>query len=176
MAFLFMFNALWFGSPGRVLISDLLSFYLLTLSIIDYRHRIIPDELSLSLVIWGLVFSYKNPFLPGGWPGVIESLLAGTTGFLGMLLLAWLGEKLFKKEALGGGDIKLMAAFGALLGWSGLFGSLFFGSLLGGLLGGGLMLFGRKKRGDVLPFGPFLSFGAYLACLFPNEWIRVISP
>lgn len=93
-----------------------------------------------------------------------------------MLGLAWIGEKVFKKEALGGGDIKLVAAFGALLGWRGLFGSLFLGSLSGGVLGLALLLSKKKQRGETLPFGPFLSLGAFVTILLPPQWLRVIFP
>jgi len=178
MACLFMGSALYFrGFLLRALIADTLFFYLLTLSVIDYRHRIIPDELSLSLLAIGLAIGGINPFLrsPGLW-GYIESGCAMLLGGLFMLGLAWTGEKVFKKEALGGGDIKLVAAFGALLGWRGLFGSLFLGSLFGGLSGLALLLSGKKQRGETLPFGPFLSLGAFATLFLPPQWLRLIFP
>ena len=85
-----------------------------------------------------------------------------------MLGLAWIGEKAFKKEALGGGDIKLIAAFAAVLGWIGILGPLLLGSLSGGLVALILLLMKKKRLGETLPFGPFLSLGAYLTCLFPT--------
>ena len=174
----FMGSALYFkGLPIRVLIADTLFFYLLVISVIDYRHRIIPDELSLSLLVIGLVVGGINPFLQstGLW-GYIESSCAMLLGGLFMLGLAWVGEKVFKKEALGGGDIKLVAAFGALMGWRGLFGSLFLGSLLGGILGLALLLSGKKQRGETLPFGPFLSLGVFATVFLPPQWLRLIFP
>ena len=87
-----------------------------------------------------------------------------------MMLLAYAGEKAFDKEALGGGDIKLVAAAGAALGWKGIAGSLFLGSLCGGLVAIVLMAMKKKKLGETLPFGPFLSLGAYGICLFPGWW------
>ena len=85
-----------------------------------------------------------------------------------MLFLAWAGEKVFKKEALGGGDIKLIAATGALLGWQGVLGPLLIGSVAGGFVALTLLLLKKKKLGESLPFGPFLSLGAYFVCLFPG--------
>lgn len=90
-----------------------------------------------------------------------------------MLGFAWAGEKLFKKEALGGGDVKLIAAVGATLGWTGLAGALVIGSFTGALVGGGLLLLKRKKPGDAIPYGPFLCLGAFLSCLVPS-WVRSV--
>jgi leader peptidase (prepilin peptidase)/N-methyltransferase len=161
----------------RLLIMDLVSFYVLTISIIDAQHKIIPDELSLSLVGFGWLLSWINPFLfRHGFYASMESVLATIAGGMGMLIFAWAGEKIFKKEALGGGDIKLLAGFGALLGWRGLMGPLVIGSTLGALFGGGMLLLKRIKRSETIPFGPFLCIGAYLSCLYPS-WINLfLSP
>jgi leader peptidase (prepilin peptidase)/N-methyltransferase len=178
MAVLFLISAYRFqASWTRMVLADILSTYLLIISIIDWRHLIIPDELSLSLAAVGLGVSWINPFLlHQGLSGFLESLLAGLSGGLGMIALAWVGEKLFRKEALGGGDIKLVAAFGAFLGWGGILGSLLWGSLLGGITGIGLILLHKKKRNETIPFGPFLSLGAYAACQLPPGWLRFIFP
>lgn len=109
------------GDVLKIFLGWTLSFYLLTISIIDIRHKIIPDELSLSLLAFGICFGYFNPMMPvSGWHGFAQSLLAAVGGGLFMMAVAWIGEKIFKKEALGGGDVKLIAAFGAVLGWHGL--------------------------------------------------------
>jgi leader peptidase (prepilin peptidase)/N-methyltransferase len=169
MALLFALSAWRFSTrPYVVLTVDLLSFYLLTISVIDYQHKIIPDELSFSLLGIGWVGSFWNPYLQGHYlPTWAESLLAALAGGVLMLCFAWGGEKIFKKEALGGGDVKLMAAFGAVFGWSGLIGSLLIGSFIGSLGGGGLLLLKRKKRGDTIPYGPFLCLGAFITSFLP---------
>lgn len=178
MALGFIANAMVFKADWvRLVFTDFLLFYLFTISVIDYFHRIIPDELSLSLLGLGLLTAYVNPFLRhSGFGGATESLCAALLGCLGMLFVAWAGEKAFKKEALGGGDIKLVSAFGAYLGWDGLLSSLLFGSMLGGLVGVTLIVIGKKKKGETLPFGPFLSIGAYAVCFLPSEWLRLIFP
>ena len=172
MAALFLFHARFFaGSLKSLLIADVLSFYLVAISLIDYRHRIIPDELSFSLAAIGLLVSFSNPYLSGS-PGLrfLHSLSAALGGGLLMFLLAYAGQKAFHKEALGGGDIKLVAASAAVLGWAGIVGPLLLGSLLGGGVALGLLLLKKKKLGETLPFGPFLSFGTYITCLFPDWW------
>jgi len=178
MATLFVFDAWMLGdSIRRMILADGLGFYLLTLSIIDYRHRIIPDELSLSLLVLGLFVSVINPYL-NGTPGMkfMESFLAAFGGGLLMLVIAWAGEKVFKKEALGGGDIKLIAGTAAVLGWKGIAGPLMIGSLGGCLVALVLLLLRKKKLGETLPFGPFLSLGAYLTCLFPGLFSYLVNP
>src|SRR5262249_36460835 len=154
----FALNAYWFhGAVPRTVLADIMSFYVLTISVIDYRHRIIPDELSLSMLALGLAGAWANPYLSGSLSNkVCESLLAGIGGGLLMLLMAWVGEKAFKKEALGGGDVKLIAGTGAVLGWQGVLGPLLFGSMTGGLVAFLLLLSKKKKLGETLPFGPFL--------------------
>src|SRR5690242_19807772 len=83
------------GGLARILIADVLAFYLLSISVIDYHHRIIPDELSLSLLGIALAASPWNPFLMGDAKHrILESILAGVLGGAGMLGLAWAGEKI----------------------------------------------------------------------------------
>lgn len=178
MGLLFLFNAwLVHDSVVALLLLDLFSFYLLTVSIIDFHHKIIPDELSLSLLVLGLVVAWWNPWIAGEpLARLIQSLAAAFLACAGMLFLAWAGEKIFKKEAMGGGDIKLVAAFGAFLGWNGAIGSMVIGSVIGGIVALGLLLARKKKRGESLPFGPFLCLGAYLACILPSEWQRLLFP
>jgi leader peptidase (prepilin peptidase)/N-methyltransferase len=178
MASLFAFSAYRFGAGlTRCLLFDLAAFYLLTISVIDYRHRIIPDELSLSLLAIGLLSAFWNPTLKGQtFPPIIESATAAFGGGALMLAFAWVGEKIFKKEALGGGDVKLMAAFGSLMGWTGYMESLILGSFLGALTGGVLLIIKRKKPGDPIPYGPFLCLGAFFTFLYPRWWDAFLFP
>ncbi len=178
MALFFLLSSwLFYGDLYQVLIFDLLSFYLLTISIIDFHHKIIPDELSLSLLVIGWMISFKNPYLQGRpFPPWLESILASISGGALMMLFAWGGEKIFKKEALGGGDVKLMAAFGSVLGWKGLLGALMLGSLVGAIWGGALLLLRHKKPGDTIPYGPFLCLGAFIYGLFPSWLTPFLSP
>jgi leader peptidase (prepilin peptidase)/N-methyltransferase len=148
-------------------VGAVLSLYLLIIAFIDIQHQIIPNELSLSLLILGILASPIHPLLgPSPWPRALNALLGGTVGFSLMLSLAYLGEFLWKKEALGGGDIKLMAALGTFLGWRGIFVTLFLGSLFGALWALSMMAFRRMAKGSYLPFGPFLALGAWMCWIF----------
>ncbi len=82
---------------------------------------------------------------------------------LGFLLgwgVAAAGEAIFKKEAFGGGDVKLLAGIGAWTGLTGAFDAMMIGSLLGSVYGLALLRSGRAKRSDAIPFGPFLAAAA----------------
>ncbi|MBI4375023.1 MAG: prepilin peptidase [Elusimicrobia bacterium] len=137
---------------------------LVAVAFIDWDHFIIPDELSLGLLGLGLLASPINPLLWGEhWLARLGSGLLGAAAGFGMCwLTAEMGERLFKKEAMGGGDIKLMAAVGAWTGVLGAFDCLMIGSFLGAVYGLSLMARRRLKRSDPIPFGPFLSASALL--------------
>ena len=76
--------------------------------------------------------------------------------------MAVLGTLMFKKEAMGGGDVKLMGGIGAFIGWEGVITTIVFASVLGLVYSVFLMIFKGKGRGDAIPFGPFLSAGALI--------------
>ena len=122
---------------------------------------IIPDELSLGLVGLGLLTFWVNPNFSGSILNkFFYSFLGVLTGFILLWVLAEAGEKIFKKEAMGGGDLKLMMGIGALLGWQGVISTLMIGSLFGAVYGVSLIIIGKKRRDSTIPFGPFLSLGA----------------
>lgn len=137
---------------------------LVAVALIDWDTFLIPDELSLGLLAAGPLVSTVNPLLntaAGQWYApVLLSLRGGIVGFILCWAVAAAGERLFGKEAMGGGDIKLLAAVGAWTGGLGAFNCLMIGSLLGSVYGISLMARGKLKRSDPIPFGPFLSAGA----------------
>lgn len=136
---------------------------LIILSIIDLDIMIIPDRFSLGMIVLGLAFAWCNPNFSGAWwQKELASLLGAGVGLFGVLAIALLGTWLFKKEAMGGGDVKLMGGIGALIGWEGVITTIVFASFLGLVYAVFLMIFKGKKGGDAIPFGPFLSLGALI--------------
>ncbi len=128
---------------------------LLGIAMADARFYIIPDEFSLGGLALGLLFS-----LAGGLPTLGQAVLGAAAGFGLLWLVGVLGTLAFKEEAMGGGDIKMMAMVGAFVGWSGVLLTIFLGALLGSLIFVPLALAGRKK---LVPFGVFLALGAAAA-------------
>ncbi len=125
---------------------------LLGIAMTDARAYIIPDEFSLGGLALGILFG-----LAAGKQALGVALLGAAVGFGMLWLIAIAGEWMFKQEAMGGGDIKMMAMVGAVLGWQGTLLTVFLGALIGSLIFVPLSLIGRKQ---LVPFGIFLAIGA----------------
>ena len=125
---------------------------LLGIAMTDARAYIIPDEFSLGGLALGILFA-----LAAGKQALGVALLGAAVGFGMLWLVAIAGEWMFKQEAMGGGDIKMMAMVGAFLGWQGTLLTVFLGALIGSLIFVPLSLLGHKK---LVPFGIFLAIGA----------------
>jgi leader peptidase (prepilin peptidase)/N-methyltransferase len=124
---------------------------LLGIAVSDARFYVIPDQFSVGGTVLGLVFAPA----PGG-PDFLGALGGAVVGLALLWAVAWLGEKTFKKEAMGGGDIKMMAMIGGFLGIQGVFLTLFLAALLGTIIFGPM----SYRSGKLVPFGVFLSVGA----------------
>lgn len=157
---------LWrqFGWSASLLFQGAAVLFLFIIAGIDLEHKIIPDSLSLTLLALGFVAVYVQQ--PSA-QSLERSLLGATLGGGILYGVAWLGEKIFKQEAMGGGDIKLLSACGAWLGYEGALATLFLSCLTGGIFAAAI-LFKLKKRRQYIPFGPFLAFGWILLILFPE--------
>ncbi len=122
-------------------------------SFIDLFHYIIPDRISLGLAFVGLIFGlYKH--------ALVHSIVGFAFGFVLLLFVAILGKAIFKKEAMGGGDIKLLGALGTFIGIKGVLFTLFVASLFGSFVGIILMALGKASMSQKIPFGPYLSLSA----------------
>ncbi len=124
---------------------------LLGIAMTDAREYLIPDEFSVGGTVLGLLFAVAGGALP--WP---QALLGAAVGYALLWLIAVVGSKAFGEEAMGGGDIKMMAMLGAFLGWQGVLLTLFLGALIGTLIFLPMKLMGREK---LVPFGIFLAIG-----------------
>ncbi|MDF1578344.1 MAG: prepilin peptidase [Desulfurivibrionaceae bacterium] len=137
---------------------------LLAIIVIDCRHQIIPDAISLPGIPLGFAASFINPVTT--WQSSAIGILLGG----GILYAIALGYYLFtKREGMGGGDIKLLAMIGAFLGWQSLPFVIFGSSLLGSVIGIGAMLKQGKGGKTVIPYGPFLSIAAMVYLYYAPE-------
>jgi len=139
------------GFGWQALSSALFFTLLLGIALTDARTYIIPDQFTLGGLVMGLALA----FAPGGI-SPLQSVLGAGLGFLLLWLIAVLGEALFRKPAMGGGDIKMMAMVGAFLGPPGVLLTIFLGALAGSVIFGPISL----KTGKLVPFGIFLALGA----------------
>lgn len=158
--------ALWRGPGLEAVRGALMITVLLGIAMIDARHRIIPDQLSLGGALVGLGLAAW----PGGFP-FLNALLGAAGAYAFMWLVKLGGEALFRKPALGLGDIHMMAMVGAFVGIGGAFLTIFAGSLLGLLIG--VPLAWRKGElealGTYLPLGTFLALGGTVAYLWGGQ-------
>ena len=158
--------ALYYGPSWRALEGAVLFSLLLGIALIDARHYLIPDVLSIGGLAAGLALS----LLPGG-VGPLEAAGGAAGGFVLLWLVGAAGEWWLDRPAMGGGDMKLLAMIGAFLGPIDTMLSLFLGALTGTVVFGPISL----KTGKLVPFGVFLALGAALAFLFGEpltEWYR----
>lgn len=142
---------------------------LIVATFIDLEFYLIPDAVSLGGIPVGIAASFLMPFLMDQtsplWGG-LSSLFSALFGGSLLLMISFLGKKAFKKEAMGMGDVKLMAMIGAFLGLKKICLTLFFGSILGSIVGIVLILRARAGLKSQIPFGPYLAAGALLTLFF----------
>ena len=140
---------------------------LVIITVSDLYYQIIPNI--ILFIFFPIILTLRLLSPIEFW---YDGLLGGLLGFIFMYLVALYGKKRFKKEALGGGDIKLYLIIGIVLGYQTVFLSLLFGSLLALLYS---LFFGKKR--SYLPFVPFLAIGSLLAYFIGNnilEWYLAI--
>lgn len=166
MAALFFLQAQRHGASWTLLEMLFLTFGLVVISFIDLDHMIIPDQFSLSGVVLGLVGALINP--DRAFADAAIGLLAGG-GFL--LAVAAIYAKVRGEEGLGGGDIKLLAWTGAVLGWKSVPFTILGGSIVGSVFGIAMSLRSGSGMKTQLPFGPYLAGAALLFSLSGNEMI-----
>ncbi|MFQ5881427.1 MAG: prepilin peptidase [Candidatus Methylomirabilales bacterium] len=148
---------------------------LVIVTFIDLEHQIVPDVITLPGITIGLAWSSITAFFSISGqrttvnfspPAPLEALLGTLLGGGILYLVA-----ILSRGGMGGGDIKLTAMIGALLGWRLVLLTIFLGTLTGSLIALLLLASGRKGRKDPMPFGPFLALGAVLALFWGEELI-----
>lgn len=140
--------------PARLSLNLVFVSVLIALSFIDLDTFRLPDVLTLPLWSLGLLGAFLIPGSPTGWESVLSSIGAGG--------LFWIIAKVCP-QGMGLGDVKLVAALGAFLGFPSIFLAVFSGSFLGAIVGILLLLTGQKRFRQQIPFGPYLSLGAIVA-------------
>lgn len=162
---LFLASYLRFGFGVYSVCVALLSVTLLALSVTDLQTMLVPDRYHIVILALAVVSAvWDSPVL---WYDRLIGFVAG--GAL-LYLTAVVGEKLLKKETMGGADIKLLAAAGAFLGWQLMLLALFLGSLAGSVYGIAMLLL-RKSGEREVPFTPALSAGILLSVFYGRELI-----
>jgi len=167
---LYLLLYLRFGLVWQLLVYMALVSLLIVISVIDYKTMEIPNGLIIAGFIVGALQLIVTVFtgIFGHWTSYVIGLLAGG---LPLLLIALIAAFLLKREAMGGGDIKLMAFCGFIIGWKLVIPAYLIGIITGAIMSVILMALGLKKRGDEIPFGPFLSLGVIISVFFGDALI-----
>jgi leader peptidase (prepilin peptidase)/N-methyltransferase len=158
--------ALKYGITFEALIYYIFVAALLVITFIDIDHQIIPDVITLPGIPVFFVAGFALSQIT-----VVQSLLGILVGGGSLFLVAWLYHLVTKKEGMGGGDIKLLAMMGAVIGWQGVLFTIFVASAVGTISGLLLMLKAGKSMKLAIPFGPFLALGGTAYILFGPQLI-----
>jgi len=155
---LFLLSYISFGFSLQLIIVLTFISMLIIIVVSDYNYMIISDEV---LIFFGIILGLEI-FLINGPNEFVKSIASGILAFVTMFAIKKFGDFIFKKESMGGGDIKLMFIFGLVLGYPVAIMSIFVGSIIG--LPISLILL-NKNTEHIIPFGPFLAAGAIILLL-----------
>ena len=159
--FLLMYHR--FGATLDFIHGCLFVTLLIPISWIDARWYIIPNAIIVVGLLLGLGITVAISVEQQGWHYLLEHLIGAIAGAGVLLLIAIVGKALLRKEAMGGGDIKLMALIGLFLGaWQHLLIVVVLSAFIGSIAGVLLILFTKRNREQPIPYGPFLAIAAAL--------------
>lgn len=171
-AFLFLTG---FKSMGSSILLPIYWYFFVMLVIAtftDFSHLIIPDIISIPGMFTGIILSFIFPEMmkaASHIDGFLKSFAGAMAGGGTIWIIGIAGKAVFRKEAMGFGDVKLMGMAGSFIGVKLTLLSIFLGSLFGAVVGGILILARLKTRKDYIPFGPYLSLGALTAFFFGEK-------
>lgn len=141
---------------------------------VDFSHRIIPDEVSITGIVAGVIFSLLIPQLQqthSALLGLGLSLWGVMTGGGVIYLMGMIGDFFFKKETMGGGDVKLVAMVGAFMGWKLALLTFFIAPFFGLVYG---LVEKVRTKDSTIAYGPFLVMGALVSLFWGNQIIDFV--
>lgn len=153
-----------FGFGPTALAALLFAWTLIALTFIDLDTQLLPDSITQPLIWLGLLLNFN-----GFFTSLNEALVGAVAGYLSLWSVYWLFKLVTKKEGMGYGDFKLLAAIGAWLGWQMLPLVILLSSLVGAVVGISLILFAGHGRQIPIPFGPYLAGGGLIALLWGKQ-------
>lgn len=169
-----LFLALWLCYPPLdAVIYAIMCAGLIAGCLIDLDHFIIPDRFTLGGCVAGFIACAADPRLMGETTplhGFSWSLASAIVAALVLLAIGWVGTLIFKKEAMGMGDVKFIAAISSFLGTMSLSWTIPVSAAIGAVLGVSLILWQRGSWGTRIPYGPFLGLAA-IAWLFGGSYV-----
>jgi len=155
-------------------IYSLLVFSLIVITFIDLEFQIIPDRISLVGIFLGIILSIVFPGLQSAftWKKAFLNSALGVLAGGGLIYITGiLGQIAFKKESMGGGDVKLMAMLGAFLGWKMAILIFFLAPFFGAPMG---IYMKFVKKEDIIPYGPYISLASFVAMIWGHKILSLL--
>ncbi len=165
-ALLSVMVVLQLGPSWSAMAALVLTWGLIALAVIDLRTYLLPDALTIPLLWLGLLVNLSG----GGFTDLASAVLGAVFGYLSLRVVFQVFKWITGKEGMGFGDFKLLALFGAWLGWQMLPLILLLASATGALVGVALIVLLGRDRHRPIPFGPFLAAAGWLALLY-GDWL-----
>ena len=165
-----VFVAWKIGFGWQTLAALVFTWVLITLSLIDAKTMLLPDNLTLPLMWLGIVANYNELFV-----SLPSSVLGAMIGYMSLWSLFHIFRLVTGKEGMGYGDFKILAAIGAWAGWQILPFTIFAASLFGAVIGITMMLLQGKKDSQPIPFGPWLALAGFIGFIWRDEVIQAMS-
>lgn len=153
-----------FGPSWQFVFASILTFILVALTGIDLDEMLLPDQMTLPLLWLGLIINLNHTFA-----SPTDAIIGAAAGYLSLWSIFWLFKILTGKEGMGYGDFKLLAVFGAWLGWQMLPLVILLSSLVGAIVGITMIVSKRLKQGNPIPFGPYIAAAGWIALLFGQQ-------
>jgi len=150
-----------FGVTIETLLVLILTWGLISLTLIDYDQMLLPDQIVMPLLWLGLLVNVNNTFVP-----LSEAVIGAAVGYMSLFCVFWLFKLLTGKEGMGHGDFKLFALFGAWIGWQLLPLLILMASVVGAIVGISMMIFKNHQREQAIPFGPYLAVAGWVTFLW----------
>ena len=153
-----------FGPSWQFVFASILTFVLVALTGIDLDEMLLPDQMTLPLLWLGLIINLNHTFA-----SPTDAIIGAVVGYLSLWSIFWLFKIITGKEGMGYGDFKLLAVFGAWLGWQMLPLVILLSSLVGAVVGVTMIVSKRLKQGNPIPFGPYIAAAGWIALLFGQQ-------
>jgi leader peptidase (prepilin peptidase)/N-methyltransferase len=155
-----------FGYSGALAAGLVYAWALLALTFIDFDTQLLPDDITLPLLWLGLLVNTRGVFAD-----LHSAVLGAAAGYLVLWCVYWAFRILTKKEGMGYGDFKLLAAIGAWTGWQVLPFVIIVSAGLGAVIGSIALWLSKKGADTRIPFGPYLALGGIGGLLWGREAI-----
>ncbi|CAG9201092.1 peptidase A24 [Burkholderia vietnamiensis] len=159
-----------FGATGAAIAAFGLCAALLAMSAIDIRTGYLPDSMTLPLLWAGLALN-----LAGMFTSLQSAVIGAMSGYLFLWSIYWLFRWLRGIEGIGFGDLKLLAALGAWMGWAALPQVVLFAAVTGAIVGLVATWRGRMRFEEPIPFGPFLAAGGVATLFFGTPFYSALG-